>query len=131
MVAVPAFTYAADVWYTGVHEAPSGKKRLGSIPVTNKLISPQQTIARTITGALSTTAGHVLNVHISILPVDPLFQKIIHRAVVSGFESRTDTLAVLYKHRWESEHLTYHLGPAMEHTVYEAEIVEVTVGLPC
>ncbi|KAF8234869.1 hypothetical protein L208DRAFT_1009994, partial [Tricholoma matsutake] len=41
MVAIPAFTYAADIWYTGIHSSPSMKKRLGSILITNKLISVQ------------------------------------------------------------------------------------------
>ncbi|KAF8239333.1 hypothetical protein L208DRAFT_1237982 [Tricholoma matsutake] len=40
-VAVPAFIYAADIWYTGIHIPPSRKKRVGSVAVTNKLIPIQ------------------------------------------------------------------------------------------
>ncbi|KAG5736095.1 hypothetical protein E4T56_gene6292 [Termitomyces sp. T112] len=38
-VAIPAFTYAADVWYTGVREGPKGAHQMGSLAVTKK-ISP-------------------------------------------------------------------------------------------
>jgi hypothetical protein len=84
-VAVPAFTYAADVWYTGVHSSPTGLKRLGSIAITKKLSSVQRHITKAITGALSTAAGDVMEAHanllpVDLLPVDLLFSKILVRA---------------------------------------------------
>ncbi|KNZ79421.1 hypothetical protein J132_10231 [Termitomyces sp. J132] len=41
IVAVPAITHVADVWYTCAHDSPSGKKRLSSVRVTNKLLPSQ------------------------------------------------------------------------------------------
>ncbi|KNZ73425.1 hypothetical protein J132_04482 [Termitomyces sp. J132] len=37
-VAVPAITYATDIWYTGIHNSPSSKKKQGSIVITKKII---------------------------------------------------------------------------------------------
>src|SRR5204862_229536 len=56
-VAVPAFTYAADVWYTGIHKPTSGSKRLGSIAVTNKLTSIQRRVTKIATGSLNSAAA--------------------------------------------------------------------------
>lgn len=81
-VAVPAFTYAADVWYTGIHQFPTGRKRLGSVAVTNKLVPVQWQAAKLITGSFSTTAGDVLDLHSSLLLVDLLFHKVLFRAAV-------------------------------------------------
>jgi len=79
-VAVPAFTYAADIWYLGPHLSPKGLKCLGSVAITKKLTSIQQRITRAITGALSMTAGNVLETHANLLPIDLLFNKVIFRA---------------------------------------------------
>ena len=79
-VAIPALSYAADVWYSGIHHSPSGNKRLGSVALTKKLTSIQRRVAQTITGSLSTTAGDVLNAHANLLPVDLLFNKILFHA---------------------------------------------------
>jgi len=79
-VAVPAFTYAADIWYLGLHLSPKGLKCLGSITITKKLTSIQRRITRAITGALSTTAGNVLEAHTNLLPIDLLFNKVLFRA---------------------------------------------------
>ncbi|KAG5725032.1 hypothetical protein E4T56_gene12430 [Termitomyces sp. T112] len=82
MVAVLAFTYAADVWYTGVSDGTGGQRKTGSVAATWKLSSAQRKAAKTITGALSTTAGDVTKVHANLLPVDLLFQKVLTRAAV-------------------------------------------------
>ncbi|KAF5374596.1 hypothetical protein D9615_008913 [Tricholomella constricta] len=60
----------------------TGKKRLGSIAVTRKLIPVQRRAAKLVTGSLSTTAGDVLDVHTNLLPVDLLYHKILQRAAV-------------------------------------------------
>lgn len=218
-VAVPAFTYAADVWYTGIHQSPSGRKRLGSVAVTKKLIPVQRRAAKLVTGSLSTTAGDVLDAHANLLPVDLLFHKVLFRAAVrlaslprshplhspvrrtaaryvkrhrsslhhlfhitgvipssvetvdparrppsyrpsftthipknkdealaralsthrsspvsiycdgSGFEGGIGASAVMYKDKVEVANLKYHLGPSTKHTVYEGELVGLTLAL--
>ena len=47
--------------------------------ITNKLKSTQRKVAKTIMGALSTTAGDVLDVHSFLLPVDLMFRKVQFR----------------------------------------------------
>jgi hypothetical protein len=79
-IAVPTFTYAADVWYTGTHKPGNSSKKWGSIAVTNKLVSVQRRVAKLITGSLSTTTGDVLDVHTNLLPIDLLFHKILFHA---------------------------------------------------
>jgi len=81
-VAVPAFTYVADIWYTGIRSSSTNKKRLGSITITKKLIPIQCQISKLVTGALSTTAGDILDVHANLLPIDLLFSKVLFQATV-------------------------------------------------
>ena len=218
-VAVPAFTYAADIWYMGVHKSPTSSKRLGSMAVTSKLIPVQRRAAKLVTGSLSTTAGDVLDVHANLLPVDLLFHKVLFRAAAriaslppshplhslsrkaanryvkrhrsplhnlflttkispakvenidasrrhqnfipafsshmkksqpdalidailnheiapvsvycdgSGFEGGIGASAVLFIDGIERNSLRYHLGSVSEHTVYEGEIVGLTLAL--
>jgi hypothetical protein len=52
-VAVPAFTYAADVWYSGIFSPTNRRKDHGSIAVTRKLTSVQRRATKTISGSLS------------------------------------------------------------------------------
>ncbi|KAF5367638.1 hypothetical protein D9615_010583 [Tricholomella constricta] len=218
-VAVPAFTYAADIWYTGVQNPPGSKKRTGSVAVTKKLVPVQRRAAKLVTGSLSTTAGDVLDAHTNLLPVDLLYHKILQRAAArlaslppshplhspvrkaarrqvkrhrsplhnlffltgidptqietiaptrrrpnyvpsfsthikgdkakalaeanhihriaptsvhcdgSGYEGGVGASAVLFVNGIEKASLKYHLGPITKHTVYEAEIVGLTLGL--
>lgn len=79
-VAVPGFTYACEVWYTGLHTLSGGGRTQGSVGITKKLRSAQRKAAKTITGALGSTAGDTLDVHADILPIDLLFHKILYRA---------------------------------------------------
>jgi len=81
-VAVPAFTYGADVWYTGIHSSSTGKKCLGSIAVTKKLVSVQRRASKLITGSLSTATGDVLDAHANLLPIDLLFNKVLFQAAI-------------------------------------------------
>ncbi|KZP08134.1 hypothetical protein FIBSPDRAFT_914338 [Athelia psychrophila] len=61
-VAVPAFTYAADVWYTGVHTIPHSKMTRCSKGTTTNLTSVQRKAAKHITGALSLAAADTLKI---------------------------------------------------------------------
>jgi len=218
-VAVPAFTYAADIWFTGIRPSPTSKKRLGSVAITKKLISIQRWIFKLVTGALSSTTGDVLDVHANLLPIDLLFNKVLFRATIriaslpsthplhklackaakryvrkhrsplhnlfealdldpnaiepiaptrcrpnyvllfstfvptskpialreagehhrnthisiycdgSGFEEEIGASTVMYTNSVETKHIFYYLGPASRHTVYEGEIVGITLAL--
>ena len=81
-VAVPRFTYGAEVWYTYLHKPTSASKTKGSVAITNKLRWVQCKVAKSITGGLSTTAGDIMDAHVYILPVDLLFCKILFRATL-------------------------------------------------
>ena len=81
-VSVPGFTYAAEVWYTGLHKPSEGSNMKGLVAITNKLKSMQCKVAIAITGALSSTAGDILDAHANILPIDLLFHKVLFRATV-------------------------------------------------
>jgi len=81
-VAVPRFTYGAEVWYTYLHKPEGVNKTKGSVYITNKLHSEQRKVAKAITGGLSSMAGDILDVHGYILPIDLLFCKILFRAAL-------------------------------------------------
>lgn len=79
-VAVPAFTYAADIWYIGIHTPQGSVKSKGSVGITKKLTSVQRRAAKCISGAISTTAGDILEIHANLLPIELLFHKVLYRA---------------------------------------------------
>lgn len=79
-VAVPAFTYACDVWYIPPFKQPHSKKSNGSVNDTKLLQSIQGTACRYITGAIRGTAFDVLETHANVLPIDLLFRKVQFRA---------------------------------------------------
>ena len=79
-VSVPGITYGVEVWYTAICQPSDRARKIGSIVITNKLKSTQRKVAKTITGALSTTAGDVLDIHSFLLPVDLMIRKIQFRA---------------------------------------------------
>jgi hypothetical protein len=81
-VSVPGFTYGAEVWYTPTFKTAGAGKMKGSVMITNKLRSTQRKVAKTITGALSSTAGDILDVHANLFPIDLLFRKILFRAAI-------------------------------------------------
>jgi hypothetical protein len=81
-VSVPGFTYGAEVWYTPTSKPAGVGKTKGLVAITNKLRSTQRKAAKTVTGALSSTAGDILDVHANLLPIDLLFNKILFRAAV-------------------------------------------------
>ena len=81
-VAVPRFTYGAEVWYTPLHKPSGSQKTKGSVSVSNKLKSAQRKVAVAIVGGLRTMAGDVLDVHAYILRIDLLLNKILYRAAL-------------------------------------------------
>ena len=73
-VAAPKMTYAAEIWYTIPHKkTDTSKKRTGSVKFTDRVQSAQRRATITILGAMSTTAGDVLNAHALIPPPHLLF----------------------------------------------------------
>ncbi|KAG5726184.1 hypothetical protein E4T56_gene14728 [Termitomyces sp. T112] len=82
MVAVPAFTYAADMWFIGVTTPLDGGRRSGSVLVIKKLCHTQYKAAKLVTSVLSTTAGDALDIHANLLLMDLLFWKVLTHAAV-------------------------------------------------
>jgi hypothetical protein len=81
-VAVPRFTYSAEVWYTYLHKPETATKARGSVTITNKLCSVQCKVAKSITRGLSTTAGDIMDIHVYILLIDFLFCKLLFCATL-------------------------------------------------
>ena len=79
-VAIPKFTYAADVWYTPVQKKEGRKKAKGSVGLVCKLTSVQQLATIAITGAMCITASDTLKAHANVLPIELLLLGICHRA---------------------------------------------------
>ena len=81
-VMVPRFTYGAEVWYSPIYKPPGTLKSKGSISINNKLKTAQCKVAAAITGRLKTTASDVLDVHVYILLIDLLFNKLLYRVAL-------------------------------------------------
>lgn len=218
-VAIPAFTYTANIWYSGVSEMAKGTRRTGSVVATKRLCPAQCSMARQITGGLRTAAGDILEALANLLPIDLLLRKALTRAALhlaslpqshplhgpvkeaargpvrkhrsplhnlfyftdvaptqvkkvnpthrrpgytpafsvhipeskevaleaiegvfdkssisvfcdgSGFEGGISASAVLYVDGVEASNWKYHLGSGAEHTVYEGEIIGLSLGL--
>src|SRR6266481_5586537 len=67
-VALPCFTYAADVWFTPVTRDIVGGKARGSAGAVRRLASVQQISTIAVTGALRTSATDVLELHANLPP---------------------------------------------------------------
>ena len=81
-VAIPSFTYAADVWFTLIFKEPDTGKSSGSVGVARKLSSVQRMAMTAIMGALRTSASDVLEVHANLLPVELLLHRACHQATL-------------------------------------------------
>jgi ribonuclease HI len=81
-VAVPKFTYGADIWFRPIYNDNSVKLQRGSIGVAGKLAKIQRIAAICITGAMKTTATDILDAHANLLPIPLLLQKVCHRAAL-------------------------------------------------
>ncbi|KAG6860224.1 hypothetical protein C0995_013933 [Termitomyces sp. Mi166 len=65
-----------------IHDSSSGKKRLGLVTVTNKLIPFKKQAAKLTTGALSMITDNMLDLHVNLLLVKFLFRKVLYQAAV-------------------------------------------------
>lgn len=102
-VAVPKFTYGANLWFRPIYCNNLTKEQRGSIGIAKRLAKVQRIAALSITGAMRTTATDVLNNHANLLPVPLLLQKICHRAAL-----RLATLPVRHPLYAHLQHITKH-----------------------
>src|SRR6266481_3734195 len=79
VVAVPSYTYAADIWFNPVIWNASDKKAKGSVSMACKLTSVQHIATTTITGTLCTSATDTMELHANLFPVELLMQRVCHR----------------------------------------------------
>lgn len=82
-IAVPRFTYAADVWFTPVttNATPEGRST-GSVGFAKRLTKIQSTAARAILGALRSSPVDSLDAHASLLPIHLLMNEACQRAAI-------------------------------------------------
>jgi len=100
-VAVPKFTYGADIWFKPIYDN-SDRKQRGSMGVAEKLAKIQRIATLGITGAMRTTATDTLDAHANLLPTSLLLQKICHRSADSALR-----LATLPQHHPLHKHLQH------------------------
>ncbi|QRV85746.1 hypothetical protein RhiJN_13764 [Ceratobasidium sp. AG-Ba] len=82
-IAVPRFTYAADVWFTPISPPRDGiKKAIGSVGFADKLAVIQSSAARVILGALRSTPIVHLDVFASLLPMRYLLNETCQRSAI-------------------------------------------------
>ena len=81
-VAVPRFTYAANIWYAPVTHAVPDARASGSVGATKRLESIQHMAVTAITGTLRTMAMDIMEAHANVLPVELLMHRVCHRAAV-------------------------------------------------
>lgn len=82
-IAVPHFTYAADVWYSPVTISTSpGVRNSGSAGFAKRLGRIQSMAARAILGAMKSTPVTSLDVHAGLLPVHLLLNEACQRAAI-------------------------------------------------
>ncbi|KAF5381379.1 hypothetical protein D9615_008294 [Tricholomella constricta] len=79
-VAVPKFTYAADVWYTPIRRKPQNKRDSGSVGPAKQLAKIQRLALVAITGSMRSAPTDALELHANLPPVDLLMDKICHRS---------------------------------------------------
>ncbi|KNZ80714.1 hypothetical protein J132_04803 [Termitomyces sp. J132] len=118
-VVVLAFTYAADIWYTSIQR----QRHSGSVAVMKELLSVQQRAAKIVTGVLSTAAALVTAQQIHN------YATMVVYCNGSGFEGGIGALTMLYIDSEETSSLKYHLSLDTEHTIYEAKVKGLSLGL--
>ena len=80
-MAIPSFTYVADIWFTPVQRDGSGRSS-GSAGVARKLTTVQRMATTVVTGALCTTTTDVMEAHANLLPVKLMMNRICFRAAL-------------------------------------------------
>ncbi|KAJ1308146.1 hypothetical protein OPQ81_003864 [Rhizoctonia solani] len=80
-IAVPRFSYAADIWYTPVAQGLGGR-RTGSAGFTDRLARIQSMAARAILGAMHSTPIASPDAHLDLLPMHLLLNEACQRAAI-------------------------------------------------
>ena len=81
-VAIPSFSYAADIWFMPIEWPVGCKMARGSVGVARRLTSVQRIATMAITGALCTSATDILEVHANLWPIELLMHWTCHRVVL-------------------------------------------------
>ncbi|KNZ76504.1 hypothetical protein J132_10312 [Termitomyces sp. J132] len=122
-VAIPAFNYAAEIWYTGVKTPPSGIT-LSSFELILLTCHPPS-----YQPSFST---HIKPDKDSALAIALQSHKCVRMAFYcngSGYEGGIGASTVLFVDGKETSSLRYYLGLGAKHMVYKAEIVGATLRL--
>ena len=82
VVAMPSFTYAADVWFTPACRDTGDERFRGSIGTARKLTMVQRMATAAVTGALCTSASDIMEAHANLMPIELLLNKVCHRATL-------------------------------------------------
>jgi hypothetical protein len=77
-VAIPKFTYGADVWFRPIYTEGTNREQQGSKGAAERLAKVQRIATLSITGAMNSTATDTLNAHANLLPTDLLLQRTCH-----------------------------------------------------
>ena len=120
-VAVPSFTYAADVWFTPICKGADSGKSSGSVGVARKLSSVQRMAMTAIMGALCTSASDVMEAHANLLPIELMLHRVCHRATL-----RLATLLELHPlskpTRQSARHFLKRHGSPLHHLFHAFEL---------
>jgi len=81
-VAIPKFTYGADIWFRPIYTEGTNREQRGSKGAAERLAKVQRIAMLSITGAMNSTATDTLNAHANLLPTDLLLQRMCHRAAL-------------------------------------------------
>src|SRR6266481_7713720 len=81
-VAVPRFTYAADIWFTPICRKLDKARGSGSVGTAKRLTSIQRIATLAITGAIRSTASDIMEAHAYLAPIELLLDKVCHRSTL-------------------------------------------------
>ena len=81
-VAVPSFTYAADVWFTSICRDSGDERFRGSIGTVCQLATVQCMATVAVMAALCTSASDIMEAHANLMLIELLLNKVCHWAAL-------------------------------------------------
>jgi ribonuclease HI len=81
-VAIPKFTYGADIWFCPIYKEDSNVLQRGSMGIANHLAKVKHIAMLSITGAMRSTATDTLNAHANLLPTGLMLLRVCHQAAL-------------------------------------------------